>query len=93
MTPEVAAAGGFGKAAGEIDLRSSLQHFAVRRNKVFGNRRRRFPVVVCTRQLGDTNDSSHQNVFNSKSIEISFRYITIESICIGYFDIETFFLK
>ena len=72
MTPEVAAAGGFGKAAGEIDLRSSLQHFAVRRNKVFGNRRRRFPVVVYTRQLGDTNDSSHQNVLNSKSIEISF---------------------
>ena len=28
VTPEVAAAGGFGKAAGEIDLRSSLQHFA-----------------------------------------------------------------
>ena len=62
MTPEVV--GGFGKAAGEIDLRYSLlQHFAEISVLEIGGGG--FPVVVATRQLGDTNDFlgfCHQNV-------------------------------
>ena len=67
VTPEVA--GGFGKAA-RGNRSAILITTTFCRNIGFGNRRRRFPVVVSTRQLGDTNGFLPSKYSNSKSIEI-----------------------